>query len=97
MLTLRHLLRPTLCVASVLTLTGCGASRAVGDLQVRLTRECLRLGGTVKPPEIDANSDYRKLSADALGRLQQANRGSAARTRCEQRVIANYANGSPLK
>jgi hypothetical protein len=49
------------------------------------------LGGYVSPPSIEADTDYRKLSADALARLNKANRGSAARTRCEQKVIDDYA------
>lgn len=90
MLTSNRWPRPILCVVWAMTLASCASSP--GELKVKLTDECLRLGGTVAPPDIDASTDYRKLSADALAKLNRANRGSAARTRCERKVIDNYAN-----
>ena len=80
---------PIMCAVSALILSSCASSP--GELKVKLTDQCQKLGGYVSPPSIEADTDYRKLSADALARLNKANRGSAARTRCEQKVIDDYA------
>lgn len=36
-------------------------------------------------------TDYADLSAAALATINRANRGSAARARCEDKVIDDYA------
>lgn len=45
----------------------------------------------MSPPEIDASTDYRKLSAEALADLNLANRRNAALRRCDAKVISDYA------
>ena len=40
---------------------------------------------------VQNTSDYRDLTPEALAALKKANDGSAARTRCEDKVIADYA------
>lgn len=89
MLISSHFRRATTLVALAMMLTSCASSP--GSLAVKLTDQCLRLGGIVPPPSITAASDYRELASDTLARLNRANRGSAARTRCEQQVINEYA------
>jgi hypothetical protein len=42
-------------------------------------------------PDFDEQTDYAVLSAEALSTINRANRGSVARTRCENKVIESYA------
>lgn len=68
-------------------------AQSPGHLSVNLSalKQCQKLGGRQPVPEIDDTSDYRDISPEALAALKKANDGSAARTRCEDKVIADYA------
>lgn len=72
-------------------LTACAPS--LGHLSVDLSalKECQKLGKKQPVPEISETSDYRDLSPEALAALKKANDGIGARTRCEDKVIADYA------
>lgn len=85
---------PAILFLSALILAGCAGSP--GKLAVDLTalKECQRLGNPVKVPEIGPETDYRDLSAESLGQIVKANKGAAARTRCENGVIAKYAKAT---
>jgi hypothetical protein len=87
-----HWRRLLILFSSAQTLSGCATSP--GKLNVDLTaiKECQKLGGPVPVPEITRKSDYRVLSAQALGQLHKANSGAEQRTGCEDRVVDDYAN-----
>lgn len=88
----RNLLQlATFCALAMLTLTGCASSP--GNLSVNLSavKECQKLGGQVEVPQIKG-SNYRTLSAQALGQINKANSGEAKRTDCEDGVVDDYAN-----
>ena len=74
----------------VLMLTGCASSPGHLAVDLKALKECQRLGNQASLPDITEDSDYRNLSAAALGQLNKANRGIAARTRCENSVIEKY-------
>ena len=82
-----------LAILSVLVLMLPGCATSPGKLTVDLSalKECRRLGPRQPVPRIDADTDYRTLAAEALAGLNKANRGSAARTRCDDKVIQSYA------
>lgn len=59
-------------------------------------KECRRLTPQVVVPksDIDPNGDYRVVAAKSLGGIAKANKGLAARNRCEDKVISNYAKAA---
>src|ERR1700682_1578789 len=84
----RTICRLAMCVA--LALPGISCVKSLGSLSVNITKECKRLPGHVPPPAIEDDTDYRALSAEALGGLKNANRHNAAIVACYDRVIAAY-------
>jgi hypothetical protein len=87
----RLFLRLAILSALALMLGGCARSLGKLDVDLQALKECQKLKGPVSVPEIGENSDYRILSAEALGQLKKANSKDSARTRCEQKVIDQYA------
>lgn len=80
--------------ALAMLLAGCGQLR--GLLGVDLKRplaECRKLDPRVPGPgsRIGPDTDYRKLSAEALADLRRANDGTARRNVCEDTVVEKYA------
>lgn len=87
---LRHLLPATLILSAPL-LASCAGSPGKLSVNLQAIKECQRLGGNVAVPSITVKSDYRILSAQALGQINQANRGARQRTACEDKVINEFA------
>ena len=87
----RRCLRAILLDALALIVTGCAGSPGKLSVNLSALKECQRLGGAVRPPAINDDTDYRELAENALARLNQANRGSAAHARCDRKVISDYA------
>lgn len=75
-------------------LGACALWQEPGHLSVDLSalKECQKLGKRQPVPEIDDTTDYRDLSPEALAALKKANDGIGKRTKCEDGVIAKYAN-----
>lgn len=88
----RRLLRLAILSSSALTLIGCAGSPGKLSVDLQAIKECQRLGGQVAVPEIGPKTDYRVLSAQALGQVNKANVGAAKRTICEDEVVDEYAN-----
>lgn len=91
----RYLTRPTILSVLALTLGGCAQS--MGKLAVDLKasiEQCQRLGGPVSVSEIGEDTDFRDLSVEAGAAIDKANRQDAARTRCENGVVAKYAKAN---
>lgn len=91
---LRLPLRLLLISASVTLLAGC--ARLPATLAVNLKEplaECRKLDPRVEGPgsRIGRNTDYRKLSAEALAGLRKANEGTESRNDCEDKVAGKYA------
>ena len=73
-----------------MTQTSCAPLLGKLSVDLKALKECQRIGGHVPVPKIDADTDYRELAPHALASVNQANRGSDARTRCENHVIEAY-------
>lgn len=80
----------TLSLLTLLTLSGCATSPGKLSVDLSAVKECQKLGGPVEVPLIKG-SDYRTLSAQALGQINKANVGEARRTNCEDGVVDDYA------
>lgn len=86
-----HLLRAIPIVSLLLTLPGCVTSQGKLSVDLGALKECRRLGG---PRPIPLIENYRALSAAALAELNKANKGDARRTRCDDKVIEQYAKAT---
>ena len=73
------------------TLAGCASS--LGKLTVDLSglKECRRLTPPASLPPVGEDSDYRDLAAQGFGQLNKTNKAIAARNRCDDKVINDYA------
>jgi hypothetical protein len=87
----RRFLPPTMFAVLAMILSACASSPGKLAVNLGAVKECQRLGRPVPVPDIQADTDYRDLSAQALAALNKANRGSAARTACENKVVSDYA------
>lgn len=72
-------------------LAGCAASLGGLAVNLKALQECRRLDRGIAPPTINETTDYRELSSDALARIKKANNGVAARNKCEDKVVDDYA------
>jgi hypothetical protein len=88
-----RLLPATLSLLVTLPLIGCAKSPGKLSVDLGAIKECQRLGGPVAVPQI-RNSDYRVLSARALGQIKKANDGAEQRTSCEDEVVEKYAKAA---
>lgn len=79
------------CSALVLMQQGCAHSP--GSLQVNVTDECQKLPGKVELPDVNEDSDYRVIAAEALSAANMANKRIEAKDRCGQHVIDRYKAG----
>lgn len=90
----RNLLKLAMCFALVPMLAGC--ARSLGKLDVDLTalKECRKLTPNLQVSEIESESDYRVVTAEALGTVNKGNKAIARRNRCDDKVIEKYATAT---
>ena len=91
----RRLLLLAMCSALVTMLAGCASSP--GNLSVGLKgslAECRKLTPRLRTSEIGSESDYRHLSAEALGAISKGNKAITRRNRCDDKVIESYATAT---
>lgn len=90
----RNLLKLAMCFALVPMLAGC--ARSLGKLDVDLTalKECRRLTPSLQVSKIESESDYRVVTAEALGVVNKGNKAIARRNRCDDKVIEKYATAT---
>lgn len=91
-----RLLRLAMCSALVMMLAGCGGLPGKGKLAVDLTglKQCRNLTPHMQISEIGSETDYRALSAEALGVMDKGNRAIDRRNRCDDKVIEDYAKAA---
>ena len=79
---------------SVTMLPGCAGS--LGKLSVNLNglKECRKLTPAMRVSEIESETDYRALSAEALGVMNKGNKAIDRRNRCDDKVIGDYAKAA---
>lgn len=80
--------------ASATMLAACATSPGNLAVNLQALKECQKLDHKLKVEEIGADSDYRNLSAEALGEIAKANQERAARLNCQNRVIQKYKEAS---
>lgn len=86
---------PTLILLAML-LASCASSPATLDASqgqdLSALNECRKLDPEVPGPgpNISRKSDYRILSAEALGALNKANQGTRRRNNCENQFIESH-------
>lgn len=88
----RRFLQLVMCFALVPMLAGC--ARSSGKLSVDLKaslKECRKLTPGMRVSEIVSESDYRSVTAEALGVVNKGNKAIARRDRCDDKVIESYA------
>ena len=90
----RNLLKLAMCFALVPILAGC--ARSLGKLDVDLTalKECRKLTPHARVSEIESESDYRSVAAEALGAVSKGNQAIDRRNRCDDKVIESYAKAT---
>jgi predicted small secreted protein len=88
-----RLLRLAILFALALTLAACDTLQGKGKLDVDLAalKECRKLTPGMRVSEIGSESDYRALSAEALGTINKGNKAIDRRNRCDDKVINGYA------
>jgi hypothetical protein len=90
----RNLLTLAMCFALAPMFAGCAGSR--GKLNVDLTalKECRKLTPSLQVSKIESESDYRVVTAEALGVVSKGNKALARRDRCDDKVIEKYATAT---
>lgn len=86
----------TLAILSVSATMLPGCAKSLGKLDVDLTalKECRKLTPNLQVSEIESESDYRVVAAEALGTVSKGNKAIARRNRCDDKVIENYAKAT---
>jgi hypothetical protein len=80
-----------MCIALGPMLAGCANSRGKLSVDLKALNECRKLTPTLQVSEIESESDYRGLTAEALGTINKGNKAIERRNRCDDKVIGSYA------
>lgn len=89
----RFLMRLATLSVSALMLAACAGSPGKLNVDVeKALSECQRLGRVQPVGEINEDSDYRWVAADALSAINKAVRLDQRRIECEKSVAAKYKN-----
>jgi hypothetical protein len=86
-----------LAILSLLATLLAACAPSLGNLGVDLKdslSECRKLTPRRNAPNITEESDYRELSAGALGELNKSNKGITRRNSCDDRIIDDYAKAT---
>ena len=86
----QFLISTTILSASALMLAGCASSPGKLAVDLDALKECQKLDHPLTLAQIGEDSDYRNLSAEALGEIKKANLARARRLKCEDSVIQKY-------